>query len=157
MRKNNISRYLQHCISIHWYGKDADAGKDLRQEKGMTEDEMVQWHQWLDGHEFEQAPGVGDGQGSLVWCSPWGRKESDTTERLNWGEYLRFLVETSFFPTVKMGKEIKMTCNAQSCSKILVLGNFPPRTEHSLLVSKEFERENTLDNVFHVVHIKTKP
>ena len=48
----------------------------------MTEDEMVEWHHRLDGHEFEQAPGVDDGQGSLACCSPWGRKESDTTERL---------------------------------------------------------------------------
>ena len=65
-------------------GKDPDAGKDWGQEeKGMTEDEMVGWHHWLNGHEFEQALGVGDGQGSLSYCSPWGRKESDTTERLN--------------------------------------------------------------------------
>ena len=49
----------------------------------MTEDEMVGWHHRLDGHEFEQAPGVGDGQGSLACCSLWGHKESDTTERLN--------------------------------------------------------------------------
>ena len=49
----------------------------------MTEDEMVGWHHRLDGHEFEEAPGVGDGQGGLVCCSPWGPKESDTTERLN--------------------------------------------------------------------------
>ena len=48
----------------------------------MTEDEMAGWHHRLDGHEFEQAPGVGDGQGSLVCCSPWGHKEMDTTERL---------------------------------------------------------------------------
>ena len=67
--------------------KDPDAGKDWRQkEKGMTEDEMVGWYHWLDGHEFEQAPGVGDGQGSLACCSPWGHKESDMTERLNWTE-----------------------------------------------------------------------
>ena len=67
-------------------GKDPDAGKDWRQEeKGMTEDEMVGWHHWL-GHEFEQSLGVGDVQGSLVCCSPWGCKESDTTERLNWPE-----------------------------------------------------------------------
>ena len=65
-------------------GRDADAGKDRRQEKkGPTEDEMVGWHHRLDGHEFEQALGVGDGQGRLVCCSPWGRKESDTTEQLN--------------------------------------------------------------------------
>ena len=52
---------------------DSDAGKDQRQEeKGMTEDEMVGWHHWLNGHEFEQALGHGGGQGSLVCCSPWG-------------------------------------------------------------------------------------
>ena len=66
-------------------GKDPDAGKDWRQEEeGMTEDEMVGWHHWLDGREFEQAPGVGDGQGSLVCCSPWGHREADTTEGLNY-------------------------------------------------------------------------
>ena len=66
-------------------GKDPDAGKDWRQdEKGMTEDEMVGWHHRLEGHEFEQAPGVGDGQGSLASCSPWGHKELDMPEWLNW-------------------------------------------------------------------------
>ena len=49
----------------------------------MTEDEMVGWHHRLYGYEFEQAPGVGDGQGRLVCCSSWGRKESDTTEQLS--------------------------------------------------------------------------
>ena len=49
----------------------------------MTEDEMVGWHHRLSGHEFEQAPGAGDGQGGLACCRPWGHKESDTTERLN--------------------------------------------------------------------------
>ena len=64
--------------------KDPDAEEDWRpEEKGMTEDEMVGWHHWLDEHGFEQAPGVGDGQGSLVCCSPWGHKEVDMTE-LNW-------------------------------------------------------------------------
>ena len=68
-------------------GKDPDAGKDRRQEeKGMTEDEMVGWYHRLDEHEFEQALGVGDGQGTLPCCSPWGYKEWDTTERLNWTE-----------------------------------------------------------------------
>ena len=62
------------------FGKDPDAGKDWRQEeKGMTEDEMVGWHRWLNGHKFEQALGDGEGQGSLGYCSPWGRKELDTT------------------------------------------------------------------------------
>ena len=65
--------------------KDPIAGKDWRwEEKGMTENEMVGWHHWLNGHEFEQALGVGDGQGGLACCSPWGCKELDTTERLNW-------------------------------------------------------------------------
>ena len=65
--------------------KDPDAGKDWRQEeRGTTEDEMVGWHHWLNGYEFEQALGVGDGQGSLPCCSPWGHKESDTTERPKW-------------------------------------------------------------------------
>ena len=49
----------------------------------MTEDEMIGWHHRLDGHEFEQVPGVGDGQGGLACCSPWGRTELDTTKRLN--------------------------------------------------------------------------
>ena len=59
--------------------KDPDAGKDGRQENGTTKDEMVGWHHWLDGHEYEQAPGDGDGQGGLVCCSPWGFEESDMT------------------------------------------------------------------------------
>ena len=64
--------------------KDPEAGKDWRQEeKGTTEDEMVGWHHRLNGHEFGWTPGVGDGQGSLVWCSPWGCKELDMTEWLN--------------------------------------------------------------------------
>ena len=66
-------------------GRDPDAGKDWGQEeKGMTEDGMVGWYHWVDGHEFEQAPGVIDGQGSLECCSPCCRKEPDTTEQLNW-------------------------------------------------------------------------
>ena len=74
--------------SKNWLtGKDHDAGKDWRQEeKGTTEDERVGWDHWLDGHEFEQAPGGGDGQGSLACCSPWDCKEWDMTEWLNWTE-----------------------------------------------------------------------
>ena len=68
-----------------FYIKDPDAGKGWKQEeKGTAEDEMVGWHHRLNGHKFEQALGVGDGQGSLACCSPWSRKESDTTEWLNW-------------------------------------------------------------------------
>ena len=66
-------------------GKYLDVGKDWRQkEKEMTKDEMVGWHHRLDGHEFEQFPGVGDGQGSLACCSPWGHKKLDMTEQVNW-------------------------------------------------------------------------
>ena len=55
----------------------------MQEEKGTTKNEMVGWYHQLDGHEFEQALGVGDGQGSLAYCSPWGSQESDTTEQLN--------------------------------------------------------------------------
>ena len=69
-------------------GKDLDAGKGWRQEeKGTTEDEMVEWRNQLQGHEYEQTPGVGDGQGSLACYSLWSRKESDMTEWLNWTEH----------------------------------------------------------------------
>ena len=71
-----------------WFiGKDSDAGKDWRQEeKGTREDEMVGWHHGLNGPESEQTPGVGNGQRSLACYSPWGHKESDMTEWLNWTE-----------------------------------------------------------------------
>ena len=66
---------------------DPDGGKGWGQEeKGMTEDEMVRWHHWLNGPEFEKVPGVGDGQGGLACCISWGRKELDMTEQLNWTE-----------------------------------------------------------------------
>jgi len=70
-------------------GKDSDAGRDWGQEeKGTTEDEMAGWHHWLDGHESEWTPGVGDGQGGLACCNSWGRKESDMTERLIWSDLI---------------------------------------------------------------------
>ena len=82
-------------------GKDPDAGKDWRQEeKGMTEDKMVGWHHWLDGHEFEQALGVGDEQGSLVCCNPWGHKELDTTGWLNWTDNFKTLRKLTLPPEV---------------------------------------------------------
>ena len=66
-------------------GKDSDAGRDWGQEeKGTTEDEMTGWHHWPNGRESEWTPGVCDGQGGLVCCDSWGRKESDTTEWLIW-------------------------------------------------------------------------
>ena len=66
-------------------GKDSDVGKDWRWEE-KRKDKMVGWNHQLNEHEFEQAPGVGDRQGHLACCSPWGHKESDTTESLNWTE-----------------------------------------------------------------------
>ena len=67
--------------------KDPDVGKDWRQEeKETTEDEMIRWHHWLNGHGFEWTLGVGDGQEGLVCCCSWGRQESDMTEWLNWTE-----------------------------------------------------------------------
>ena len=78
-----------------WFiGKDSDAGRDWGQEeKGTSEDEMAGWHHWLDGHESEWTPGVGDAQGGLACCDSWGRKESDTTEQLNWTELNAIILE----------------------------------------------------------------
>ena len=88
-------------------GKDPDAGKDWRLEKGTAEDETVGWHHWLDGREFEQVLGVGDGQGGLVCCSPWGHTESATTELVNWTtschHHRESQVERSSSPAVSPG------------------------------------------------------
>ena len=74
-------------------GKDPDAWKVWRQkEKGVAKDEMVGWHHWLNRHEFEQTLGDSDGQGSLAHCSPWARKESDTTEWLNKNNKVKLLL-----------------------------------------------------------------
>ena len=79
-------------------GKDLDAGKDWRQkEKGVTEEEMVRRHHWLSVHKFEQAPGDGEAQGSLVCCSPRGLKELDTTEWLNWTEEVAATTVSTFW------------------------------------------------------------
>ena len=104
---------LKEVLNIHWkvwcwswnsntlatwceeltYLKGSDARKDWRQEKkGTTEDEMAGWHHWLNGYVFEWTLGVGDEQGGLVCCSPWGHKESDMTERLNWTELNSVLI-----------------------------------------------------------------
>ena len=78
-------QYFDHLMWNWFIRKVNDTEKDWRQEeKGTTEDETVRWHHWLNGHEFEWAPRVGDGQGSPVCCSPWDHKESDMTEWLNW-------------------------------------------------------------------------
>ena len=80
-------------------GKDPDAGKDWRrEEKGTTEDEMVGWNHWS-----EQAPGGGDGQGSLGCCSPWGRKESDMAELLNWTKLIHHVLFIHWFVSGNLG------------------------------------------------------
>ena len=86
MLKPNANTLATWCKElIHW--KRPWCWEWWRQEEtGTTEDELVGWHHWLNGHEFEQIPRVGDGLGSLACCSPQGHKESDTTERLNWTE-----------------------------------------------------------------------
>ena len=108
--------------------KDSDAGKYWGQEeKGTTEDEMAGWHHWLDGRESEWTPGVGDGQGGLACWDSWGRKESDTTEWLNWTDTIQATTTgkqstgSSFqdfynksFPHSSVSKE--STCNADQGS-----------------------------------------
>ena len=81
--------------------KDPDAGKDWRQEEKWTrEDEMIAWHHWLNGREFESTLGVGDRQWGLAYCSPWGHKESDTTEWLSWTSRKEFYSE--FWSTLSL-------------------------------------------------------
>ena len=131
-------------------GKDPDAGKDWRQEKGMAENEMVGWHQRLHGHEFEQALGVGDGQGSLVCCSPWVKH--DWAIELKWAslsKYLQYIDDQVFYIFWKKDKNIlsiwinvfkrncpccysvtkscPTLCNLVNCSKsiFLVLDHLP--------------------------------
>ena len=79
---------LQYFGHLMWRVDSLEnSGRDWGQEqKGTTEDKMAGWHHWLDGRESEWTLGVGDGQGGLVCCNSWGRKESNTTERLNWTE-----------------------------------------------------------------------
>ena len=78
-------QYFGHLMRRTDSLEKTEAGKNWRQEeKRTTEYEMVEWHHQLNGHEFEQAPGIGDGQGNLVCYIPWGHKELDTTEWLNW-------------------------------------------------------------------------
>ena len=84
-------------------GKDSDAVRDWgREEKGMAEDEMAEWHHWLDGHESDWTLGIGDGQGGLACCDSWGCKNSDTTEQLNWSDsfWYSFIFEWSLLGTV---------------------------------------------------------
>ena len=93
-------QYFGHFVQSWLTGKDPHTGRDWGQEeKGTTQDEMAEWHHWLDGRESEWTPGVGDGQGGLTCCDSWGRKESDTIELLNWTELNHLLLWKSvLFP-----------------------------------------------------------
>ena len=83
-------QYFGHLWKNGFTWKGPDAGKDWRrEEKGMTEDEMVGWHHWINGHEFGSTLGVGNGQGGLACYGSWGCKESDMTEWMNWTEHIR--------------------------------------------------------------------
>ena len=120
-------------------GKDPDAGKDWRQEKGMTEDEMVGWHHQLNGHEFEQALGVGGGQGSLVCCSSWGHKESDMTEQLKWTEQPQMVFHVyllTSFPVISPNDNVSfMKAETLSCSP-----SDPPFLEQCLAQRRYFSQ-----------------
>ena len=105
--------------------KDPDAGKDWGQEeKGTTEDEMVGWHHWLDGHGFGWTLGVGDGQGGLACCNSWGRKDLDMTEQLNWTElnwalsgrdYVLFIFGSPAFSWTELSIEWALSTEAIDC------------------------------------------
>ena len=93
-------QYFGHLMQRIDSLEDPDAGKDWRQEeKQVTEDKMVGWHHWLNGNEFEQTLGGGEGQGSLVCCSPWGWKEADRTEWVNWTLNEDLPIQTIVNPT----------------------------------------------------------
>ena len=95
----NLKLKLQYFGHLMWRVdslEDSDAGRDWGQEEKGTEDEMAGWHHWLDGRESEWTPGVG-GQGGLACCNSWGRKESDTTEQLNWTELNSYTETLVFF------------------------------------------------------------
>ena len=107
--------------------KDPDVGKDWGQEeKGTTEDKMVGWYYRHNGHRFGWTLGVGDGQGGLVCCGSWGRKESDMTERLNWTE-----LTPRGFPWSSAGKE--SSCNAGDIGSVPRLGRSPGAGHHNPL------------------------
>ena len=102
-------------------GEDPNAGKEGRQEeKGMTEDEMVGWHYQLNWHEFEQAPGVGDGQGSLVCWSTWGWKESATTEMIE------LTNSRNDFP-------LTVSETSMQINRVLSVQNIPPKSHPKLI------------------------
>ena len=131
------------------FGKDPDPGKDWRQEKGMTEDKMVGWHHRLDGHEFEQALGVCNGQGGLTCCSPWGCKELDTTE-LNMQESR---LKSSLPRSVDWRSNLPST--NWPLSILSIKGKHPPQSEiegwspHTWTLNFLWSQERELENRLH--------
>ena len=121
-------------------GKDPDARKDWRQEKGTTEDEMVGWHHLLNGHEFEQAPGVGDGQGSLACCSPWVA-ELDTIEWMNWTELIinigKFLSNSACLIYISLKSPIFLTL---TISHLLTVHYYCFKTQFTVFKSSENDK-----------------
>ena len=120
--------------------KDPDAGKDWRrEEKGTKEDAMVGWHHQLSEHEFASTPGVGDGQGGLACCSPWGCKELDTTEQLNWTEHIRSSCEGAWHcvspQLLPFSSSLILLCTA------LALDHHLARVSSVLLRGSQRERE----------------
>ena len=154
-----MTRLIYMSYSTH--GKDPDAGKDWRQEeKGMTEDEMVGWHHRLNGHEFEKAPGDGDGRGRLAWCRPWGCKESDTTEWLNWTESTnRNLCVKVKFPDVGwLGHRVYAFSILIFIARLLSLGTFTIYTYNQQCINAclpqptpQIQCEKKSENVSHLV------
>ena len=112
--------------------RNPDAGKEGRwEEKGTTEDEMAGWHYRLNGHEFEWTPGVGDEQGNLACCSSWCRKESYTTELLNWTE-LNWRVKFSeihIIPEILFLKQNGLCCNILYFVKYIWIKKFTENSE----------------------------
>ena len=122
------------------FGKDLDPGKDWGQEeKGMTEDEMGGRHHRLNGHGFGWIPGIGDGQGGLECCNFWGRKESDTTERLNWLTYLSSKVK--LMSTLMM---IQIDSTVQGLWKPALLSEKPHLSQEHTEPKTGVSRENSI-------------
>ena len=96
-----------------------NVGPISQEDKEVTEDEMVGWHHRLNGHEFEQALGVGEGQGSLACCSPWGHKESDTTEQLNKNNGVRLVSSGTEAGFIWGTQPCLAKCSSQTCQQRL--------------------------------------
>ena len=135
-------------------GKDPDAGKDWRQEKGTTEDEMVGWHHQLNGHEFEQVPRVGDEQGSLACCSPWGFRGSDTTEWLNSNNNGRIILAILIFSEnlwclINLYSEFQSPSSNSHTQHIFVMLYLSLEFVHGRLLSVVLSKDGHFLFIFH--------